>query len=258
MSHPFRKANLQALDRAVREALRTRHYALRTEKAYVQWIRRFVIFHGGRRPSDMAAPEIQQFLTYLATKRRVTASTQNQALGALVFLYRHVLKKEPGDFSDFPRARRPKRLPVVLSRPEVQALLAHLQGVESLVGRLLYGTGMRISETLRLRVQDLSFDRNTITVRAGKGDKDRRVPLPSSLKAELYAHLDERRRQYEADRAEGMHEVELPSALARKDPQAPFEWKWQYVFAARLPSRSIRAPARAAGTPSTRSGCNVR
>jgi len=231
MPHPFRKANLQALDRAVREALRTRHYALRTEKAYVQWIRRFVVFHGGRRPSEMAAPEIQQFLTYLATERRVTASTQNQALGALVFLYRHVLKKEAGDFSDFPRARRPKRLPVVLSRPEVQALLAHLQGVESLVGRLLYGTGMRISEALRLRVQDLGFDRSEITVRAGKGDRDRRVPLPASLKAELYAHLDERRRQYEADRAEGMHEVELPNALARKYPQAPFEWKWQFVFA---------------------------
>ncbi len=228
---PVRKTNLKALDRVVRNALRTKHYALRTEKAYVQWILRFVAFHHDRRPSDMGAPEIRQFLTYLATERRVTASTQNQALGAVVFLYRHVLKKDVGDFSDFPRARRPKRLPVVLSRPEVQALLARIQGVEGLVVRLIYGTGMRISEALRLRIKDLGFDRNEITVRAGKGDRDRRVPLPASVVPDLLEHLDARRRQYEADRAEGMHEVELPDALARKYPQAPFEWKWQFVFA---------------------------
>lgn len=225
------EADPEALEQAVRTALRTEHYALRTEKAYLQWIRRFVAYHHGRRPSDMGAPEIHHFLSYLAVDRRVAAATQNQALNALVFLYRKVLKKEVGDFGDFPRARRPKRLPVVLSRKEVQALLSRIERTEGLVVRLIYGAGLRISEALRLRVQDLGFDRNEITVRAGKGNRDRRVPLPVSLKPELYEHLDARRRQYEADRAAGMHEVELPDALARKYPQAPYEWKWQFVFA---------------------------
>ena len=136
-----------------------------------------------------------------------------------------------GDFSDFPRARRPKLLPIVLSREEVQTLFSRMDGAEGLIARLLYGTGMRVSEALRLRVQDLAFDRNEITVRAGKGDKDRRVPFPASLKTELYQHLDGRRHQYEEDRKNGMHEVELPGALARKYPNAPYEWKWQFVFA---------------------------
>ncbi len=222
----------EALEKAVRTALRTEHYALKTEKAYLHWIRRFVAHHHGRRPSDMGAAEIHQFLSHLAINARVAASTQNQALSAIVFLYRKVLKKEVGDFSDFPRARRPKRLPVVLSRQEVQALLSRIDSPEGLIARLMYGTGMRVSEALRLRVQDLAFDRNEITVRAGKGDRDRRVPFPASLKAELYQHLDGRRHQYEADREKGMHEVELPGGLAHKYPRAPYEWKWQFVFAA--------------------------
>ncbi len=239
-----RKANLDALVKAAREALRTQHYALKTEKAYLYWIRRFVAYHNGKRPSHMGGAEIHQFLSHLAINDRVAASTQNQALNAIVFLYRKVVKKDLGDFHDYPRARRPKRLPIVLSRQEVQALLSLMDGAECFIARLLYGTGMRVSEALRLRVQDLAFDRNEITVRSGKGDKDRRVPLPASLKNEFYQHLDGRRHQYKEDRKNGMHEVELPGALARKYPNAPYEWKWQYVFAARDYSVDPRSGAR--------------
>ena len=233
-NHPpeIRRADLSALREAVLSALRVEHYALKTEKTYWQWIRTFVLHHHRRRPSDMSAPEIHAFLSHLALNRGVAASTQNQALNAIVFLYRKVLKKEVGDFSDFPRARRGKRLPVVCSRDEVQRLLRQVDGVEGLVVRLLYGTGMRISECLRLRVQDVSFDRNEITVRSGKGNKDRRVPFPASLKEPLRAQLDWRKQLFAKDQKENRHEVELPDALARKYPAAPYEWKWQYVFPA--------------------------
>jgi integron integrase len=226
------RADMTALREAVLNALRTEHYALKTEKTYWQWTRAFVGYHHGKKPSEMGAAEIHAFLSHLALNRNVAASTQNQALNAIVFLYRKVLKKEVGDFDGFPRARRGKRLPVVCSRSEVQRLLRHVEGVEGLVIRLLYGTGMRISECLRLRVQDISFDRNEIAVRGGKGDKDRRVPFPASLRDELRAQLDWRRELFEADRQQQMHEVELPDALARKYPSAPYEWKWQYVFPA--------------------------
>jgi len=239
-----RKVDLGELEKAVRVVLRTEHYALKTEKAYLQWIRRFVSYHNGKRPSSMGGPEIHQFLSHLALKDLVAASTQNQALNAIVFLYRKVLKKDLGDFSDFPRARRPKRLPIVLSRQEVQALLSGMDGAEGLIARLLYGTGMRVTEALRLRVQDLAFDRNEIMVRSGKGDKDRRVPFPASLKSELYQHLDGRRHQYEEDRKNGMHEVELPNALNRKYPNAPYEWKWQFIFAGHDYSVDPRSGAR--------------
>jgi len=232
------------LEKTARSALRTEHYAMKTEKAYLHWIRRFVDYHHGKRPSHMGAAEINQFLSHLAVNEQVAASTQNQALNGIVFLYRKVVGKEPGDFSDFPRARRPKRLPIVLSRREVEALLSRMDGVEGLVARLIYGTGMRVSEALRLRVQDLAFDRNEITVRAGKGDKDRRAPFPASLKSEFYQHLDGRRHQYEEDRNKGMHEVELPGALARKYRNAPYEWKWQFVFAADAYSVDPRSRAR--------------
>ena len=239
-----RKADLDKLEKATRVALRTAHYALKTEKAYLQWIRRFVSYHNGKRPSQMGGPEIHQFLSHLAIDGRVAASTQNQALNAIVFLYRNVVKKEVGDLSDFPRARRPKRLPTVLSRQEVKGLLSRMDGTESLIARLMYGTGMRVSEALRLRVKDLAFDRNEITIRAGKGDKDRRAPFPASLKTELYQHLDGRRHQYEEDRKNGMHEVDLPGALARKYPNAPYEWKWQFVFAGHEYSVDPRSGAR--------------
>jgi integron integrase len=227
------RVDMAALREAVLKSLRTEHYALRTEKSYWQWTRAYVEYHHGRKPSEMGAPEIHSFLSHLALNRNVAASTQNQALNALVFLYRKVLKKTVGDFSDFPRARQSRRLPVVCSRQEVQRLLSHLEaGVEAMVIRLLYGTGMRISECLRLRVQDISFDRKEITVRDGKGGKDRRVPFPSTLHGELQAQLDWRRELFDADRSKNMHQVELPGALARKYPSAAYEWKWQYVFPA--------------------------
>ena len=239
-----RQVDWGKLEEAAREALRVEHYALTTEKAYLHWIRRFIHYHNETRPSLMGGAEIHQFLSHLAINDRVAASTQNQALNAIVFLYRKVVKKEPGDFKDFPRARRPKRLPTVISRQEVQALFSCMDGAEGLLAKLLYGTGMRVSEGLRLRVQDLAFDRNEITVRAGKGDKDRRVPFPVSLKSEMYQHLDGRRHQYEQDRKKGMHAVELPGALARKYPKAPYQWKWQFVFAGHDYSVDPRSGAR--------------
>jgi len=239
--HPERRVNMAALREAVETALRVEHYAIKTEQSYWQWIRRFVAYHHGRKPSEMDASEIHAFLSYLALNRGVAASTQNQALNAIVFLYRKVIKKDIGDFSDFPRARLGKRLPVVCSREEVQCLLRLVEGTEGLVIRLLYGTGMRIMECLRLRVQDISFDRNEITVHAGKGDKDRRVPLPVSLHEDLQAQLDWRKKLFEQDRVENKHEVELPHALARKYPSAPYEWKWQYVFPAETFSTDPRS-----------------
>jgi integron integrase len=226
------QVNWAILDAAIRQALRVEHYAYKTEKIYVHWIGRFIRFHNGRKPSEMGATEIHQYLSHLAINKDVAPSTQNQALNAIVFLYTKVLKKDAGDFSNFPRARKRIVLPVVLSRQEIQQLLRFTEEVEGLVIRLLYGTGMRISEALRLRVQELSFDRNEITVRQGKGGKDRRTPLPTGLKPELLAHLDWRRHLYEEDRKRNMHEVELPDALARKYPNAPYEWGWQYVFPA--------------------------
>jgi len=220
------------LEKAAREALRLKHYAYRTEKTYIHWIRRYVQYHQWRKPSVMGAAEIHKYLSHLAVHENVAAGTQNQALNAIVFLYRDVIKHEPGDFSDFVRARVRKRLPVVLSRGEVQALIRQMDGVEELVARLMYGTGMRISEAVRLRVKDIAFDRNEIMVRGGKGDKDRRVPLPSVLKSELCQQLDGRRALYESDKKVGLHEVEMPHALARKYPNAKFEWPWQYVFPA--------------------------
>ncbi|WFB37508.1 integron integrase [Kiritimatiellota bacterium B12222] len=217
---------------AVVECLRVKNYAIATEKNYWFWIRKFVTHYQGRKPSLMGANEIHAYLGHLAVNEHVAASTQNQALNAIVFLYRDVLKQDVGDFSSFPRARRGKRLPVVCSREEVQRLLQGVDGVEALIIRLLYGTGMRVSEGLRLRVQDIHFDRNEITVRAGKGDKDRRVPFPNSLKDPLHAHLDWRRRLFEEDREKNMHEVHVPKALARKYKSAPFDWLWQYVFPA--------------------------
>jgi len=226
------KTDFLALKTAVQEALRIEHYAYNTEKTYWYWIRHFVNFNGGRRPRDMGAPEIHAFLAHLAIHKGVAASTQNQALNAIVFLYKKVLKSDVEDFSDFPRARQGKRLPVVCSVEEVRLILSHTDGLEGLISRLLYGTGMRISECLHLRVQDVAFDRNEVVVRAGKGNKDRRVPLPKSLADPLRDHLAWRRRLHDEDRNRNMHEVELPFALAKKYPSATYEWRWQYVFPA--------------------------
>lgn len=214
----------------VREALRTRHYSPRTEKTYCQWIKRYIHFHGLRHPAEMAEAEVNAFLTSLAVKGKVSASTQNQALAALLFLYRYVIGRKLGDLGGVIRARKPKRLPVVLTRDEVKAVLAQLQGNCRLIAALLYGSGLRLMECLRLRVQDLDFARSEILIRNGKGAKDRITMLPESLKAPLQEHLKKAKRIHEKDLSDGWGRVLLPDALDRKYPNAPAEWRWQWVF----------------------------
>ena len=207
----------QLLDR-VREAVRVRHYSRRTEEAYVTWIRRFILFHGKKHPSQMGSDEIGRYLTYLAVERKVSASTQNQALSALLFLYRQVLRVDPGVVDHVPHAHGPMRVPVVLSVEEVRAVLNQLAGIPRMVVALLYGAGLRLQESLELRVKDLDFDRNQIVVRRGKGQKDRRTMLPDSVKARLTAHLSDVRRQHQRDLSNGLGCVTLPGALERKYP----------------------------------------
>ena len=226
------RCNWKILEERLRDVLRIEHYAYATEKTYIAWIGRFVAFHGWRKPSRLEAPDVRDFLKHLAMDEQVAASTQNQALNAVVFLYRKVIKKDIGDFSDFPRARRGLRLPIVASREEIKAVLDRLQGRELLIGRLLYGTGMRINECLSMRVQEVQFAQHRIVVRAGKGDKDRYVPLPKSLEEDLRTWLKQRAELFEQDKSQNMHEVEVPFALDRKYPNAPYEWGWQYVFPA--------------------------
>jgi integron integrase len=214
----------------VRQALRARHYSRRTEDVYVMWIKRFIFFHKVRHPAEMGEPEINAFLTHLALKERVSASTQNQALAALLFLYRHALGREVGELGDVVRARRPKRLPVVLTREEVKAVLNQLHGEKWLMAALMYGAGLRLMECLRLRVQDIDFARNEITVRDGKGAKDRVMMLPQSLKAPLQDHLRKVKAIHERDLRDGWGRVQMPDALDRKYPNASCEWRWQWVF----------------------------
>lgn len=216
-------------DRVV-EVLRTRHYSRRTEQTYAHWIKRFICFHNVRHPAEMAEPEINTFLTHLAVKEKVSASTQNQALLALLFLYRHVLGREVGDLGEVIRARKPKRVPVVMTRDEVKAVLANLTGDKWLMASLMYGAGLRLMECLRLRVQDVDFTRNEILVRDGKGAKDRITMLPESLKAALQEHLSKVKAIHQRDLADGWGRVLLPDALDRKYPNAPKEWRWQWVF----------------------------
>ncbi len=209
---------------SVRAAVRVRHYSYRTEQAYAHWIRRFILFHGKRHPREMGEAEGAQFLSYLASERMVAASTQDQALNALVFLYKAVLERPLGEVAGVVRAKRPRRLPVVLSQAEVGALLAELDGVAWLVACVLYGSGLRLAEALGLRVKDLDFGHLAITVRAGKGAKDRVVTLAEALVEPLRRHLDRRRAEYRDDLARGVAAVMLPAALARKYPNAPTEW----------------------------------
>lgn len=208
------------LDR-VRQAVRTRHYSPRTEAAYVAWIKRYIFFHGKRHPDQMGTVEITQFLTSLATRRHVSASTQNQAFSALLFLYREVLGRELSGLGDMVRAKPPVRLPLVLARDEVSAILRHLHGAPWLMASLLYGGGLRLLECARLRVKDLDFPRGEISVRDGKGQKDRVTLLPGKVAAPLQAHLERVRHQREADVRAGRGSVELPDALERKYPRAP-------------------------------------
>lgn len=238
------KLNWNKFETAVRTALRTGHYSLRTEKTYWAWIKRFVLFQNEQKPSSMGSREIHDFLSDLAVKQNVSANTQNQALNALVFLYHKVLQIDLDSIGDFPRARRRKNLPVVASRREVQLVLENMEEIEGLMARLLYGTGMRLMEIHRLRVQDILFDQNMIVVRDGKGGRDRRVPLPKGIKPQLQNHLEERYRLYLEDKERNLHEVELPGALKRKYPNAAYEWKWQYVFPASDYSTDPRSGAR--------------
>jgi integron integrase len=228
------------LDR-VRHAIRTRHYSLRTEEAYVQWIRRFIVFHHKRHPQEMGVAEIQQFLTDLAITHRVAASTQNQALSALLFLYKAVLHQDIGWIEEVVRAKQPKRLPVVLTRDEVKAVLQGLSGPTWLMASLLYGSGLRLMECLRLRVKDVDFAYNQITVRDGKGAQDRVTMLPRNLQEPLQQHLQAVKRLHERDLAEGFGSVYLPYALERKYPYAARDWPWQYVFPAARRSRDPRS-----------------
>jgi integron integrase len=216
----------------VRGRLRRLGMSLRTEEAYVGWIRRFIVANGKRHPRGLGAREVEAFLTHLATHGKVAASTQNQALSALLFLYREVLQQNLPWLENIRRAKRPQRLPVVLSRDEVARLLSEMSGVTWLMASLLYGSGMRLMECVRLRVQDVDFARREITVRQGKGGKDRRTMLPAMSVEALQGQLAEARRVHERDSAAGFGEVWLPNALARKYPHAAREWGWQYVFPA--------------------------
>ncbi len=225
----------------LRTALRARHYSRRTEQAYCLWVRRYIRFHGLRHPREMGEAEINAFLTHLATEREVSASTQNQALSALLFLYRNVLQRPVGDLGGVVRARRPRRLPVVLTRDEVAAVLDYLDGDLRLMASLMYGAGLRLNECLGLRVQDLDFARGEIVVRGGKGDKDRVTVLPQALRPQLRAHLATVKRIHKADLAAGWGAVELPDALARKYPHASTDWRWQWVFPQRRRWRDPRS-----------------
>lgn len=213
----------------VRDALHLKHYSIRTENSYVDWIRRFILFHGKRHPNEMGAPEVEAFLTHPAVKENVAASTQNQALSALLFLYREVLKKDLGPIGAL-RAKKPKRLPTVLTKEEVRRVLDHLSGTHRLMAQLLYGSGLQLMECVRLRVKDLDFAQRAIIVRDGKGAEDRVTMLPDSLIAPLQEHLQRVKRLHEEDLAKGHGAVYLPHALERKYPNANREWAWQYVF----------------------------
>ncbi|HEX4955066.1 MAG TPA: integron integrase [Thermoanaerobaculia bacterium] len=219
------------LDR-LRLAIRTRHMSPKTEKAYVHGVRRFVLFHGKRHPADLAEGEVNAFLSDLATRQRVSASTQNQALAAVLFLYRHVIGRDLGEPTGLIRAQRRRKVPVVLTPDEVKAVLARTTGVERLYMTLLYGTGLRVMEGLRLRVKDVDLAYEQITVRDGKGEKDRMTMLPSSLRPTLVEHLARVKALHEADLRLGFGRVALPYALARKYPNAPADWAWQWVFPA--------------------------
>jgi integron integrase len=216
----------------LRSLIRLRHYSLRTERSCIAWVRRFLRFHRALPPGRLAGPEIASFLTHLAVYGRVSSATQNQALNAVVFFCRHVLGKELSGSLNPVRAKQPRRLPAVLSRDEVRSLLAGLSGRHRLMAQLLYGSGLRLMECLRLRVKDVDFRLRRITVRDGKGSKDRVTMLPEALAEPLQIHLELVHRMHDSDLARGAGAVFLPCALERKYPRAAREWKWQYVFPA--------------------------
>lgn len=224
--------------------LRTRHYSIRTEQAYIDWARRFILFHGKRHPQDMGAAEVEAFLSHLAVQRQVAASTQNQAKAALLYLYKQVLGVDLAWLDEVVQARQARRLPVVLTPSEVRELLLHVEGTAGLVAQLLYGTGMRLLEALRLRVKDVEFARREVLVREGKGNKDRVTVLPENLIAPLQAQMAKARALHQKDLDAGLGRVYLPHALAVKYPQADRSWAWQYVFPSPVRALDPRPDAR--------------
>lgn len=231
-----RKAKL--LDQ-VRQAVRFKHYSIRTEQAYVDWIKKFIIFHKKRHPVTMGADEVRDFLNHLANRVSVAASTQNQAFSALLFLYREVLRQDLPWIDNVDRVKRPAKLPIVLTQDEVRALLSKMSGTVGLMARLLYGCGLRLMECVQLRVKDIDFGYRQITIRDAKGGRDRRTMLPESLIDSLRRHIEKRRLLHEEDLAAGHGAVPLPGALSRKYPNAPRDFGWQYVFPSRLHTGEI-------------------
>ncbi|HUJ10440.1 MAG TPA: integron integrase [Verrucomicrobiae bacterium] len=216
----------------VKDVCRYKHYSIRTEQAYVDWIKRYIYFYGKRHPKELNAGHVRDYLTHLAVKGKVSASTQNQAFSALLFLYQQVLQQDIGFIKDVERAKMPKRVPVVFTREEARAVLSHLTGTIRLMGEMLYGSGLRLMEVLRLRVKDIDFSYGQIIVRDGKGAKDRVTVLPEKLREPLKRHLARVKTLHEDDLAEGFGNVYLPFALERKYPNAQKEWIWQYLFPA--------------------------
>ena len=216
----------------VRATIRLKHYSIRTEESYLSWIRRFILFHGKQHPLDLGPEHVRDFLTHLAVDEQVTASTQNQALNAIVFLYRHVLQTDLGDCSDFERAKTSRKQPVVLTREEVDRLIGAMDGQMRLMALLLYGAGLRLMDCIRLRVKDIDFGYRQIVVRDGKGAKDRITVLPDAAIAPLKSHLDHVRAVFEQDRRDSIPGVFLPHALERKYPNASTQWHWQWAFPA--------------------------
>jgi integron integrase len=216
----------------LREQIRLKHYSFKTEQSYVQWVKRYILFHNKRHPKDMGEEEITRFLSQLAIENEVSASTQNQALSAIIFLYRHVLNKNLGEFRNMVWAKRPKRLPVVLTRSEVKMILDNIPGVSWLIASLLYGSGLRLNECLKLRVKDIDFEKGQILIRSAKGEKDRFTVLPSSIMMPLKQHLLKVQKLHQQDLQNGYGRVQLPNAIERKYPKASEEWGWQYIFPA--------------------------
>ena len=232
MSSPFMDS--------IRRVLRTHHYSYRTEQAYLHWVKRYIIYHNKKHPHDMGAAEVAEFLTHLANDRKVAAATQNQALNALNFLYTKVLDKPIGQLHGVIRAKQSKRLPVVLTRQEVTSLLEHLEGIYIPIASVMYGSGLRLMECLRLRIKDLDFESQTITVQSGKGDKDRVTILPGRLIESLRHQADHIRLLHEQDMNQGHGSVAMPYSLARKYPNAQYELAWKFLFPARGLSRDPR------------------
>jgi len=227
---PARAAPARYLIRQMEMALQARHYSTNTQDAYLRWLRRFLEFHDMRHPAEMGKDEINAYLSHLAIEREVSASTQNQALSAILFLYRYVLQREVGDLGDLIRAKRGTHLPIFLSREEVKQLLEHMDGETKLIASLLYGSGMRLMECLQLRVQDVDLRTRQITIRDGKGSKDRLTMLPEKLCRPLEEHLRNTRAIHQKDLKDGFGSVLLPYALSRKYPNASKQWGWQWIF----------------------------